>query len=196
MSFWSYQASVLSPFLPSSLLPTTVIATTTESPGPTSTTTSTSATVTPTPNAVCYFWDAGWGYNFEIFDIEVWVTDGGSSLHTQEDGCGALTGWSWTDATSTKDAYVYFNLPFFIKDGCVERAIVSAGGPKISCQGQGFSKRASIGGPGVRPSYTDEEIRSFEDFYANATTYYPYVPMDWSKKSITQTSMSMTITSR
>jgi chitinase len=34
---------------------------------------------------------------------------------------------------------VYFNLDFFIKAGCVERAIASANGPKISCQGMGWS---------------------------------------------------------
>lgn len=28
-----------------------------------------------------------------------------------------------------------------MKDGCVERAIVSAGGPKVSCQGQGLGAK-------------------------------------------------------
>ncbi|OKL59810.1 hypothetical protein UA08_04985 [Talaromyces atroroseus] len=157
--------------------------------GSTTTTTlpPTTITVTPTPtSATCYFWDEGWGYTFEVFGISGWVTDGGSSLHHQEDGCGALTGWSWTAATSTTDAYVYFNLPFFIKAGCVERAIVSAGGPKISCQGQGLAKRRESLNVGVPPSFTEEENEAFKAFYANATTYYPYKPMIWAVASITE----------
>ena len=111
-----------------------------------------------TPTAECYFWDAGLYYLFEIFNIEDWATDDGDELHTQEDGCGAVTGWDWTDATSTKDAYVYFNIDFFIKAGCIERAIVSAGGPKLSCQGQGGvvklkDRSEDDGGPGIPPTY-------------------------------------------
>lgn len=83
----------------------------------------------------------GWGYRFEVYNIKGWSADGGSGLHHQENGCGALTDWSWSDETSGGQAY--FNLPFFIKDGCVERAIVSAGGPKISCKGHGFGKRST-----------------------------------------------------
>lgn len=187
-SFWSYEGSWLAPFLPSSLIPSGV--------GPTMTTTATVVTppptITPTPtttpSAACYFWDEGWGYTFEIFSISGWATDGGSSLHTQEDGCGALTGWSWTAATSSDDEYVYFNLPFFINGGCVERAIVSAGGPKISCKGQGFGKRSGVAAP---PVFTAEEKEAYESFYANATTWYPYVPMVWTGVSTAQSLQSM-----
>lgn len=62
-------------------------------------------------------------------------------MHDNENGCGALTGWSWSDTNSGGQAY--FNLPFFIKSGCVERAIASAGGPKVSCSGQGLGKRST-----------------------------------------------------
>lgn len=85
--------------------------------------------------------DEGWGWRFEVYNIENWATDGGDSLHKQESGCGkagGFTGWEWHPATSTSYAYAYFNLDFFIKSGCVERAIVSAGGPKISCTGHGL----------------------------------------------------------
>lgn len=76
---------------------------------------------------------------FEVYNIKGWSTDGGDKLHHEEKGCGALTGWSWSDKDSGGQAY--FNLPFFIKDGCVERAIASAGGPKISCKHEGVTKR-------------------------------------------------------
>ena len=59
---------------------------------------------------------------FEILNIDYWATDGGASLHTQEDGCGDLTGWDWTAVTSSEDAYAHFNIDFFIQAGCIERA--------------------------------------------------------------------------
>lgn len=65
-------------------------------------------------------------------------------MHNNENGCGALTGWEWHDATDTKGAFVYFNLPFWMKAGCVERAIASAGGPKIQCQGQGVGPPTAL----------------------------------------------------
>ncbi|KAI9688252.1 MAG: hypothetical protein M1822_001758 [Bathelium mastoideum] len=70
-----------------------------------------------------------------------WVGDG-SGLHKQEHGCGALTDWDWHSVNGI--SWVTFNLPFFIKDGCVERAIVSAGGPKISCKGHSGLKKRSV----------------------------------------------------
>lgn len=141
-----------------------------------------------TPTAECYFWDEALYYTFEIFGIEYWATDGGASLHTQEDGCGDLTGWAWTAATSTEDAYVYFNIDFFIKAGCIERAIVSAGGPTISCRGQGLGKRTlgleGRAGGGPPPTYSEEELLAFESYYASLNeTYSPYVPMSWNATS-------------
>jgi chitinase len=76
-------------------------------------------------------------YIFEVYNIEGWSTDGGKKLKDEEKGCGALTGWDWDERTSTQFSRAYFNLPFIMKAGCVERAIVSAGGPKLSCKYQG-----------------------------------------------------------
>lgn len=49
-----------------------------------------------------------------------------------------MTGWTWHDRTTDSFPSVNFNLPYFIRAGCVERAIVSAGGPKISCSKNGW----------------------------------------------------------
>ena len=128
-------------------------------------------------------------YQFEIFNIIGWSTDGGAALHQQEDGCGALTFWTWNDATSSEAAYVYFNLPFFIKAGCVERASVSAGGPQLSCQGQGtefpFPKR-SLGPRAAAnaalpvPQLAAEKLHALQIIYRNNTgSYQSYVPMNW-----------------
>ncbi|ATY65223.1 class V chitinase [Cordyceps militaris] len=89
---------------------------------------------TRTPYARCAISDSFLFWTFSVYDIEGWATDGGTKLHQEENGCGALTGWSWQAETDEKSTHVVFNLPFFIKDGCVERAIVSAGGPAISCE--------------------------------------------------------------
>lgn len=109
---------------------------------PTTTTTPTSTTTEPEPDpkphADCAFWDEGWGWRFEIYNIYGWAEDGGEKLHEEEDGYATLTGWDWNEATEDEYAYVYFNTDFFMKEGCVERAILSAGGPKISCEGQGI----------------------------------------------------------
>ncbi|KAJ8121082.1 hypothetical protein ONZ43_g2378 [Nemania bipapillata] len=93
----------------------------------------------PTPDADCDIWDEGWGLNIEVYNIMNWATDGGKALLSAERGCGALTGWEFYPETSEKYAYSYFNLPFFIGDGCVEREIVAAGGPKLSCTTHGLS---------------------------------------------------------
>jgi len=146
----------------------------------------------PTPMADCDFWDESWGWTFEVYNINGWSADHGSSLHNQENGCGALTGWDWHDATSMSYAYTYFNLPFWIKDGCIERAIVSAGGPKISCKGHGLSgkkrsdantkksleARAYIKAQAVRPSFSDEQVKEFESFYSENKTYHKYSPLN------------------
>lgn len=127
-------------------------------------------------------------YQFEIFNIAGWSTDEGAALHKQENGCGALTFWTWNDATSSESAYVYFNLPFFIKSGCVERAIVSAGGPKLSCQGKGtefpFPKRAL--GPALPPpELTTEKLHALQIIYGNDTSsFQSYVPMNWTTTNL------------
>ncbi|KAI1131231.1 class V chitinase Chi100 [Nemania abortiva] len=169
----------------------------------TTTTTTTRPTTTttqpppppPTPHADCAFFDEILFWTFEVYNIENWVTDGGSSLHHEESGCGALTGWDFHAEDSEYYAYVFFNLPFFIKDGCVERAIVSAGGPKISCKGASAfdskrdvrlldsrASRMNLTAP-VDPPYTPEQLTEFNAFYKDmqpTVADHSYVPMVWS----------------
>lgn len=95
------------------------------------------ASVAAKPTASCRFDDSFLAWTFTISNINGWAGDGGQKLHDQENGCGALTFWSWDDA-----GIASFSLPFFIKSGCVEEAIASAGGPSgISCQGHGLKTR-------------------------------------------------------
>jgi hypothetical protein len=158
--------------------PTTVTVTVT----PISTTTLPDTTVTVTPTANCAFWDASLYYLFEIYNINGWAeTDDGAALRDEESGCGALTGWDWTDAGGGNYAYVYFNLPTILTASCVERAILSAGGPKIECEGMGVAglkrrrameeQQASFKAPSVTPSYT----------YASgvAEAAHTYIPQHW-----------------
>lgn len=75
-----------------------------------------------------------------MYNIHDWDSDDvEGDLRDEEEGCGALMGWDWSDEDDDHWAKVWFNLPFFMKEGCVERAIVSAGGPKISCEGSGIA---------------------------------------------------------
>ncbi|KAI1775411.1 hypothetical protein F4818DRAFT_416512 [Hypoxylon cercidicola] len=170
--------------------PTTVVPST-------STTTLPVTTVTVTPTADCAFWDEGWGYRFEIYNIAYWATDGGRKLEHEEDGCGTITGWDWHSASSSDFPLVFFNIDFFIKAGCVERAIASAGGPKISCDGQGLDVKKRSGGSEedeALGAYADREKRAAVTVSASylppssTPTYtYPasvtltrtYVPMTW-----------------
>ena len=95
------------------------------------------------PTGRCAFWDETLFWRFEVYDINGWAGNNGDSLHHQEDGCGDLTGWSWKTSDTGDHQYAYFNLPFIMKSGCVERAIASAGGPKgLSCSGEGTGKKA------------------------------------------------------
>ncbi|KAL8657667.1 MAG: hypothetical protein Q9226_001697 [Calogaya cf. arnoldii] len=94
------------------------------------------------PTANCDFWDQVLYWNFEVYNINGWAGEGGGSLKTQEKGCGGLTGWEW-HVDNERYQHAYFNLPFTIKEGCVERAIKSAGGPGgLSCKGHGLKKRS------------------------------------------------------
>jgi chitinase len=113
------------------------------------------------------FWDDFVSYGFSITNITGWATDEGQSLKQQEQGCGTLTEWSWTDNFhGTGQAAAWFNLPIFMKAGCVERAIVSAGGPQISCTGEGISKNKQ----------ESEKIEHVNENQENPG----YIPMDWS----------------
>lgn len=123
------------------------------------------------------------------------MTDRGAALEKQEKGCGALTYWQWIPENDETDAKVYFYLPIAIKAGCVERAIVSAGGPKISCVGGGAAKRSLIGreptreGPKFLPM-TDDQRAALISVYGNTTTddiSAQYAPMDWAAANSTPT---------
>lgn len=107
--------------------------TTTSTPPPPPTTTTEPPTPPPTPEASCDITDdVGLALRIHIYNIRNWAErDDGAELKKQEQGCGALTFWEWTDETEDKGASVWFDLPYFIKSGCVERAIKSAGGPDV-----------------------------------------------------------------
>ncbi|KAH8733688.1 hypothetical protein BGZ61DRAFT_565756 [Ilyonectria robusta] len=116
----------------------------------------------PTPTANCDFLVGGFYWYFVISNIRDWSQDGGKRLKNEEAGCGAMTGWHFTEATGTQDASASFNLPYIMKAGCVERAIVSAGGPQLECDGHVFAKSANLatepqGEPKFRPA-SDEEL--------------------------------------
>ncbi|KAI0903547.1 class V chitinase Chi100 [Ustulina deusta] len=133
-SYWDSVWGVTTSTTPSVI----VITTTTTLPPTTSTTT---VVVEVTPTADCELWDAGFAYEIEIYNINHWSTDGGAGLKKQEYGCGAVTGWDYVDETDTEFAHVWFYIDFFIKAGCIERAIASAGGPKLSCAKGGLAKK-------------------------------------------------------
>ena len=87
---------------------------------------------------------AGFGFvNFTIY-INGWVTDGGRRLHDEINGCvpASATGWSFEEIRSlqvdgsdanlgeyTSQYAAVFNLDLFFRDGCVGRAMISAGAP-------------------------------------------------------------------
>ncbi|KAL4999217.1 hypothetical protein BDV10DRAFT_184626 [Aspergillus recurvatus] len=159
----------------------------------TTTTTTTESDPDPTPHADCAFWDKGWGWRFEIYNIYGWAEDGGKKLHEEEDGCATLTGWDWNDATEDEYAKVWFNTDFFMKAGCVERAIVSAGGPKISCDGQPidwFGRRQldartkTFETAKLKPLLPEQEQEAVDAYgadghVAKGAPHPTYIPMDW-----------------
>lgn len=71
---------------------------------------------------------------FRVYKIDGWADDGGASLKKEEKGCGALTGWDFEESRTDWGRWAYFQLPVFMEAGCAERAIVSAGGSKLSCK--------------------------------------------------------------
>lgn len=151
---------------------------------PTSTTTSKPPPPVETKSAWCDFGDSLLFWRFGIYNISGFAEDGGNKLHDELNGCGALTGWEWhTDGSRPR---AVFNLPFFIKSGCVERAIVSAGGPKIQCRGDGF------GGPASSLFSTSGTVNgvTFEDYYKNITPgdliqHHEYhVPANWGSETV------------
>lgn len=94
------------------------------------------------PRADCAFWDEALFWTFEVYNINGWAGDNGNRLHDQENGYGDLAGYSCNIGTSGNHQHVYFNLPYFMKTGCAERAIAFAGGPSgLSCTAQPFSEK-------------------------------------------------------
>ncbi|KAK5995558.1 hypothetical protein PT974_03970 [Cladobotryum mycophilum] len=133
--------------------------TTEPSPGP---------TPGPKPKtAACVIYnDYSLAYRFHITNISGWGDDHGYDLRHQEKGCGKVTLWDWRDATFNEPANVWFDLPTLIKAGCVERAIVSAGGPKIKCEGRGLA-------PPSGDVTAEQVVQPVPD----------YIPMDWDNES-------------
>ncbi|KAK8057967.1 glycoside hydrolase [Apiospora saccharicola] len=87
------------------------------------------------PDALCRMWDAYAAWQFQII-LDGWGDE--SKLRKEEGGCGAMAVWEWHKPTvALPFPNVIFSLPFLMKSGCVERAIVSAGGPKIECEKMG-----------------------------------------------------------
>lgn len=86
-----------------------------------------------------------------------------------------------------------------MREGCVERAIVSAGGPKLECDALGFGKVKRIGSTDGEaekeaPAFTATATKQFVEasptpradvvpYVYNGTTEYPdhdpYQPMKW-----------------
>ncbi|KAJ3469378.1 hypothetical protein MRS44_003443 [Fusarium solani] len=141
----------------------------------------------PPPAAACVYWDNLFFFTFEIYDIKGWSNDGGKSLRKEEGGCGALTGWDYHGPTDTKDGFANFNLPTTLKAGCVERAIVSAGGPKVQCRQlpggpirlAAVPEEEALEEPHLR-KLTGEAREKMLEKYGTATGAHPeYTPMSW-----------------
>ncbi|KAL7620478.1 hypothetical protein AAE478_009473 [Parahypoxylon ruwenzoriense] len=145
-------------------------------------------------------------------------TDGGRKLRDEEDGRDAPTGWGWHSPTPSSYPLVYFNIDFFIKAGCIERAIVSASGPKISCECMGldFKKRSREpepimvedgGEPGSRAergrraavtvsaSYPRPSSTPSYTYPASVTAMPVYVPMTWTGADREPAALTSTLTS-
>jgi chitinase len=114
-------------------------------PSPTTTSSQLMPTVTRSLARCCQITDGVivplW-YDVTIYANDEWIADGGTSLLNQERGCGVLTEWSaqevstWIEDEGWEASYAFtFHLPLIMADGCIERAIVSAGGPPIQCTG-------------------------------------------------------------
>jgi hypothetical protein len=129
----------------------------------------------------------GWFMMFRVYKIDGWANDGGDSLKKEEKGCGAMTGWEFVESRTDWGTWAYFQLPVTMKAGCVERAIVSAGGPKLSCKDMGDdewakdSPRRRDTAPNTLPSDNSDRTPNF--LPSNSTdkgdTTNPYTPMVW-----------------
>lgn len=105
-------------------------------------TTETTTPPAPTKTAECEKYDSLWAWRFGIYKIRGWAEmDFGNGLHDNLNGCGLVTNWNfrYSDAIGGE---ADFDLPFLIAAGCVERAIISAGGPSLQCKGKGIGRYA------------------------------------------------------
>ena len=121
------------------------------------TTTTRVVTVEPDAYAECAFWDFLFFLHFNIYNImsnNGWVDRVESELR----GCGALTGWTTEPRAGSNLGRLWFNLPTIMSGGCVERAIVSAGGPKLSCSYWGFLKKNKNRSAGGTPAAKEEAV--------------------------------------
>ncbi|KAL8817406.1 MAG: hypothetical protein Q9223_003757 [Gallowayella weberi] len=138
------------------------------------------------PTANCDFFDEGLFWHVEVYNINGWAGADGGSLKTQEKGCGALTGWEWHPDDS-RYQHASFNLPFTIKEGCVERAIKSAGGPGgLSCKGHGLKKRSIQG----RASTVKEHLKAKK--YGRPSSEHRFTHQYLEAKAILATSPNIT----
>jgi hypothetical protein len=86
------------------------------------------------------------GFGFTHYEIysNGWITDGGEALHNQVNGCTGVSVTLWEFGinesqqqdgsaanlgTYTSQYLATFNIDLLVKDGCIGRAIHSAGGP-------------------------------------------------------------------
>ncbi|KAM0427827.1 hypothetical protein ACHAPT_007284 [Fusarium lateritium] len=179
-----------------SVEPTTTSTTSTTSSTTSTTSTTETPTPDPTPTAYCDIYAAGVMWYVEITRIAGWAEDGGDKLEDEEGGCGAMTGWYWYGETKKWGTSVSFNLPFFIKEGCVERAIVSAGGPKLECDSHPAWEvdNKKLGGGAENkmaavkmidpdePAFPDRYIeakKGSEEKYGTVSMEATYTPMSW-----------------
>jgi hypothetical protein len=128
---------------------------------------------------------------FRVYKIEGWLglkldgssSDGGDSLHKEEKGCGALTAWEYVESRTDWGTWAYFQLPVIMKAGCVERAIVSAGGPKLSCKDMGDAEWAKDSPRRRDAAPSDDSDRTPNFLPSNSTDKgdnpNPYEPMVW-----------------
>ncbi|KAK9774983.1 putative chitinase [Seiridium cardinale] len=100
-------------------------------------------------------------YLKSTYNFENWATDKGKDLHDNENGCGSVSGGNREEAHHGYDSPVHFDLSYFIKSGCVERTMKSAGGPELSCVDQGdYIKEKRDWIQSKRSSNTDRRLES------------------------------------
>ena len=82
---------------------------------------------------------------FQVYGINGWAGDDGYEFFDEESGCGLIEEFDFFDDSQDEfqgrmrdTQWAIFDVTAF-KGGCIERAIISAGGPEISCSHGGPS---------------------------------------------------------